>query len=1310
MKSVIHLAILKIPILVLLSFPFLQCSENQVISTSSKLRFIVKNNTGIRYPVTIDEERYFTPCTLFVSNQGYYDVKPDTFWTNQMCGGKPDTVFSFNGWEADSFLVNSKNIRIVHDTEVTFKTLTKYKINVSHVINGIPDFQFSQQLWCTKDSFCSIHPRSIPGFEFKKWLINNSDTCTDNNLYVKINSSFLITGFYDQIFRSLNISTNADTSLQLEINGAKVYTPCLSEFIDSSCVILKATTPQFINSGGLFSDYDMRYDFQSWQNDKNPDTLLIVIIAKDTSFKALYKKSLFVEFNVFPADSSNPYWAKWFPLDTVITVQPVVLPKKSFKNWVINGVTRDSLSSLTVKISEPKSIIALYDRLAVLSVLTEPNIPGISIKIGDSTFSSSGKRVVPEGTNLQVEVGTPLEFDLNPLVDGKDVRYTFVAWDKGMGTNNSIVISVDSSMILKAKMKSQYKFEMISKYGERQFDTNSHFYPADTTLFLSPHKKDGFVFSHWVINNKNVYSDSNISIKINAPNLVESIYKKTKSVTIKSNFDSMAIIVNGWQQVTPYTMYLCENDSATVSVSSPVFQSCGALSADPNVRYIFKKWIATGSTDPTTILTFNDSGSATFIMHKNYLVQISVQPPTFTTFPQNAWFPADTTITLTAPYYAGYFFSRWEVDAKDSIPFTSFPIFVNQPRKIKALYHTAFSVRDVDSLLLGWKSILGDDGPAMLDKLVSYYTPDCRNYTGENDILSFSENARKNMISSMKLDPNKPVLSDQIQRTFADSGYTIEVHRLEIVPGIYLAANIYLPMGKNFHECPLVVMAPGCESNLSSEYMQNLAGNLSKMGMVVLSADGFCNNGNRGSIDISSGSLIAYARELIGLPCPVSVFIQEVYSLITWAINTYTIINPSKIGCTGYSHGGGICQTLSQVDKRISCISIPATQIGNICGHNLIVSDIWIQSSPLYGPDFRWSAPSEIPLYHLNSEFALLFPVYIQTTCGENDWGASVDYEKPAFDYAKQIYTAAGYQDRISFNTDVFDHNYNENRRENTYSWFDYVFNGNHLQQFSEKAINLYSYPDLEADLSGSSNLINDFESAIQAMKNSRFVGKIPNSNVNARVNNAMNQLFGDFKQDFQSLEMKIEKVWKDIQIRGYRFDENGYSIPITVFKNLKIADGSQVLYLPKSGTIEERDTIASLLNRYASVVSIDYFGIGELKSDRVMLMTYAAYFMNSNPSLPKMIVNSLRSYMRTTQGKYDVIGNGWAASFFASCLKYLESEKFAKSILIDIPDDEFEMLASHTNSIPHFLLWNGLFSKISVTELDVVNKSRAFQ
>jgi dienelactone hydrolase len=794
-------------------------------------------------------------------------------------------------------------------------------------------------------------------------------------------------------------------------------------------------------------------------------------------------------------------------------------------------------------------------------------------------------------------------------------------------------------------------------------------------------------------------------MKMNGPKYLEAIYLKTNTISITSlPDDSMIITVQGKQQFTPYSFQLATGDSIDVSVNSPIYFATDSSFSGPNVRYTFNKWFNTANTSNTITIKSTNTAITQFLMQKSYMVQITTMPQKMGIVQQNLWFGADTAILLSAPSYSGFFFDHWEIENSDTIFKSPLSVTVKKPMHMKAVYDTFFTVHDMDSLLAGWQPILDKDGPKTLDGLVSYYQPDCEQFSGASDIQSFAENTRKSMISSMKINMNKPVLSDQIQRTFTDSAYSIEVHRLEVFSNLYLSVNVYLPVGKNYQDCPLIIMAPGCESDLSTDYMQYLAGNLATLGMVVVSADGFCSNGNRGNIDIKSSSPIAYARELIGLPCPVTVFTQELISTISWAISKYPIINPQKIGCTGYSHGGCMCLMISQIDKRISCVSIPATGVGSTCGNNLITSDIYLLANSC--PETIWSAPTENALHPLNSEFALLFPAYVHSTCGDADPGANSANERPVYDYATQMYATAGLQNRISFNIDASDHNYNEDRRDDSYEWFTQVFNGTPIQQLNEIPIQMHSFDELEPDLSGTITLSSDFQTVMQSMKSARFDGTTPSSDVNLRVSNAMNQLFGDFKQDNFSSTLKISKTWNDLKISGYRLDGLCYSLPIVIFQNLKIKNGSQAIYLPNAGTSYETDTITSLLNRYGTVVSIDYFGIGEFKSDRVMLITYADNFMNNNPSLPEMIVNSLRSYLKTTNGKFDIVGNGWASSFFASCLQYLEPTIISNSILHGVPLDELGFLASGTTMIPDLLLWNNLFSKITVAEIEAANKS----
>ena len=105
-------------------------------------------------------------------------------------------------------------------------------------------------------------------------------------------------------------------------------------------------------------------------------------------------------------------------------------------------------------------------------------------------------------------------------------------------------------------------------------------------------------------------------------------------------------------------------------------------------------------------------------------------------------------------------------------------------------------------------------------------------------------------------------------------------------------------------------------------------------------------------------------------------------------------------------------------------------------------------------------------------------------------------------------------------------------------------------------------------------------------------------------------------------------------------------------------------------------------------------------KSDRLLLHTFARYFMHDRDALPTANVSLLRAYLRSRDaGKPDLLGRGWASSFYGLLLKHLEPERVGKVRTCGPPADELGHLAAGKKT-PDLLLQGGLFSSLTAEEL----------
>jgi VCBS repeat protein/acetyl xylan esterase AXE1 len=614
-------------------------------------------------------------------------------------------------------------------------------------------------------------------------------------------------------------------------------------------------------------------------------------------------------------------------------------------------------------------------------------------------------------------------------------------------------------------------------------------------------------------------------------------------------------------------------------------------------------------------------------------------------------------------------------------------------------------------LLDNWDAALGDAGPQLADIVIAQNTPGCASFESPKALSQRATELRNSMIQAVGLDLKRDVLSSQLQRTHEMDGYTIEVVRLEVFEGIYLPINVYIPNNVDLHKAPLVISPEGSGSATWSDDVQYLAANLALLGMVTVVTEGFSSNGARAVLP-DNNLHMGYARELMGLSSTTAFYLQELVSTITWAVRTYSVIDPARIGAAGYSYGGGMAMLLAQVDTRVQSISVPATLIGGSCEDFKLPSDIFIES---LGPDAVWSPPLEMPINPINSGIVMLYPRGLQTTSGELDTGAPASIIGEVMKYADQLYALEGMEDQLLYRTDSGDHNYGPERRQDTYEWLAHTLLGEPLIPREEQAVPLLSSEQLEVDISGTKTLTEGLTQTVDGQLEQRFGGGTPSGNVQVRDAKAMSELFPTFTAEALTDELVWEKDMAGIHVKAHRLSGPHDFFPVFQFQNNQVSNGKGLLYLPGQGTYQDIQIILQLLKDYQIIVSIDYIGIGELKSDRLALHTFARYFMQGPHTLSQMNVNLLRSFLlhsnsagfnMALQGSkpIDIYGNGWGASLYTVFLKELEPETVGCAYLTGVPTSELDYLKLGQR-MPDLLLWEGLFSETSVAELAITQQ-----
>ena len=583
-----------------------------------------------------------------------------------------------------------------------------------------------------------------------------------------------------------------------------------------------------------------------------------------------------------------------------------------------------------------------------------------------------------------------------------------------------------------------------------------------------------------------------------------------------------------------------------------------------------------------------------------------------------------------------------------------------------------------------WESVLGDEGPRTSGRLIDSMTPGCFEPEGSAGIESWSDRTRRRALAALDLDPARKVRSAVTERTIRREGYSIDVVRIEVFPGLLLPANVYVPAGVGERQAPVVLTPTGCDSSLWSPHVQRRAANLASLGMVTVVTDGFCRNGLRRELPDGNPNL-GYARQLLGLPGDVTVYLQELASTLTWAISAYPQVDPERIGVAGYSYGGQMAIFLAALDDRVGAVSAPATLVGESCAGPAMHDDLWAASED--GPELVWSAPLELPVLPVNWRLALLWPRPLHTTAGSADAGAHPGVVGEAIAYMRRLYGPDG---PISYRTDSEGHHYGRSRREDTYEWLSHTLLDEPLGPRTEREVELVHKDELSPQISATTTL-----SAELAV---RVASELDRKSAEGRTSETVHRLFSHSAGEEASAEGVRETEIDGVRVRASRVTAGPSVFPVFAFTGDRDGAEGRLLYLPRDGTRGDLPAILRLLDHYRTIVSIDYLGIGELESDRLLLHTLARYFMHNDPSLPQMNVALLRSWLRTSE-PLDLYGCGWASSFYAAVLAHLEPSRVELVRLDGAPADELRYLEELTK-VPDLLLQGGLFAELTVSEL----------
>jgi len=287
--------------------------------------------------------------------------------------------------------------------------------------------------------------------------------------------------------------------------------------------------------------------------------------------------------------------------------------------------------------------------------------------------------------------------------------------------------------------------------------------------------------------------------------------------------------------------------------------------------------------------------------------------------------------------------------------------------------------------------------------------------------------------------PPRSPLKPQVSDRFDGEGFTVEKVQLQPFPGVYLAGNLYRPVGKKgpFPAvlCPHGHWAQGRLEDTETASVPGRCIQLARMGVIVFSYDMIGYN------DTSQFSPRAADRTLINpkyYDNHVALFRNPTNQLWNLSLMGQQVwfgvraldfllslpeVDRNRVGATGASGGGTQTFLLAAIDDRLK-VSVPAVMV----------------SHTMQGGCFCENMPGlRVQLSNLDlAAAAVPRPQFLVAATG--DWTkTTLEVEAPAI---AKVYQLAGFPDRFGAARFDYSHNYNQTSREAMYSWFARWFFG----------------------------------------------------------------------------------------------------------------------------------------------------------------------------------------------------------------------------------------------------------------------------
>jgi hypothetical protein len=361
-----------------------------------------------------------------------------------------------------------------------------------------------------------------------------------------------------------------------------------------------------------------------------------------------------------------------------------------FDKWEVNHATAGTDPVLSLFIDEPKKVIAIYSPAVHLLIQTVPSA-GLSIMVDSIEYMTPKSLLKFTNKLLLLHVPPSQERDENTQVSGPDVRYSFVRWnDSAISPSRMVFLRSDS--VFTAVMGAEYKIIARTIPDSIGTISGSGWYKkGDTAIFVET-KIPKYAFDHWELNEIASGSGDSLLVNVTSAMNVTAVYKKLCNLTIQTYPDTIGFIrVDTSQYQSPFSGIIPSGSIVTVGVSNTQEKDITELVSGTDVRQVFTSWNDLVTANPRNI-TIKEDMTLIARMSVQYKLETGMTPEGFGKIEGSGWYDKGVAVFFIAPVIDKYIFSHWTVNGLIAGTQNTLGIFVNEPKKVQAVYIGGFKL------------------------------------------------------------------------------------------------------------------------------------------------------------------------------------------------------------------------------------------------------------------------------------------------------------------------------------------------------------------------------------------------------------------------------------------------------------------------------------------------------------------------------------------------------------------------------------------------------------------------------------------